>query len=164
MFCVPRRQHFLLLWRHIVNNDLAIFPELQFHSIKMPALRMVFPHIVGIHQTRRLIKPPSGRARVLVIANMPLAKHPCCITRRLEHLGNCGKIRIQPPRPGWNCAINLMPARITSRQQRSPRRRTNCLRHIKLVITTPTCCQFFHIGRRIRRLSKWPKICPSGII
>ena len=161
---VPSRQHLLLFGRHIVDGDFPIFPKLQFTVVKVPALRMVLPHVIGIHQPRGLVKPPSGRARVRLIANMPLAKHPRGVPGRLEHLGHRGKTGIQPACPGRNRPIDLVPARITPSQQRSPRRRTDRLRHVKLVVATPPRGQIFHMGCGIRCLPKGPKISPSGIV
>src|SRR5690625_5149582 len=101
-----------------INFYLSISPEVQR---KLPPelriLRMLCPHVVGIHDTDGLVKSTVMRACLIVIAQVPFTKKSCCIPCTLKHLPQRHKLRIQSTLAGCMGSEKSVTLRISPRHQ-----------------------------------------------
>src|SRR5690349_18960081 len=118
MLRVPGRQHGLMLRSDAFDLDVSVLPELQRILAIIGALRMKFPHVVGVHQPAGFIESTRRRPGLRLIADMPLAKHRRAVTGRLQHLTQRGKRRIEASCVWSDGAHYLGPPRIASTEKR----------------------------------------------
>jgi len=118
MLGIPPCEILLVRMIHFLNDHFSVLPIPQGPlSPVIRALRMMLPHIIGIHQSAGFIKTTGMGPGLRLVSAVPFSKCRRGIARLLKNLSHGGKSSIQPPIIGTMSPENLGSTGIAATQQ-----------------------------------------------
>lgn len=164
-FGVPGGELGLVLGRDAVDGDFAVDPVLERELAPIAGVfGMMFPHIVGDHESAGFAETACWRACIRLIADVPFSEGSGGVAMRVEDFGERGELWIESASIGRVCAKDLGTPGITAGEKRGAGSGADGLGHIEIVESRAFIGEALDVGSGVRGLGEWLEVGPTGVV